>query len=276
MTNSNAVDQDVQEIEQFLQAWGQEFARAVEMFTGNEASVSCSETSSETEHVSESNAYFWRKQVFESGSAFTTWIGAEESTWSTLGNALETDANEAKSMYLEMISQAQQGVATVASMGLPQPIKCQAAEDSDLTSLNGMIAFRIAITYQDKTLSPLLYVTDRTAAAVIRGPAPIQTEDQPGAPAVNLGPSAPILERLMDLELPLSVALGRAVMPIRDVLRVTSGSMIELDRTVDDYVELIVHGTVVARGEVVSVKGNYGVRIKEIISRNDRLTLYGS
>ena len=80
----------------------------------------------------------------------------------------------------------------------------------------------------------------------------------------------------MNLELPLSVALGRAVMPIRDVLRVTSGSMIELDRTVDDYVELIVHGTVVARGEVVSVKGNYGVRIKEIISRNDRLTLYGT
>ncbi len=85
-----------------------------------------------------------------------------------------------------------------------------------------------------------------------------------------------MLERLMNLELPLSVALGRAVMPIRDVLRVTSGSMIELDRTVDDYVELIVHGTVVARGEVVSVKGNYGVRIKEIISRNDRLTLYGT
>src|SRR6185437_1454945 len=47
--------------------------------------------------------------------------------------------------------------------------------------------------------------------------------------------------------------------------------LIELDRNVGEFVDLIVHGTVVARGEVVSVKGNYGVRIKQIISRQDRL-----
>lgn len=84
---------------------------------------------------------------------------------------------------------------------------------------------------------------------------------------------SPMLERLMDLELPLSVALGRAVLPIQDILKMTSGSLIELDRGVGDYVYLMVHGTLVARGEIVSVKGNYGVRIKEIISRQDRLAL---
>ena len=84
---------------------------------------------------------------------------------------------------------------------------------------------------------------------------------------------SPMLERLMDLELPLSVALGRAVLPIQDILKMTSGSLIELDRGVGDYVDLMVHGTLVARGEIVSVKGNYGVRIKEIISRQDRLAL---
>jgi flagellar motor switch protein FliN/FliY len=95
------------------------------------------------------------------------------------------------------------------------------------------------------------------------------------APAALEGASmSPMLSRLMDLELPLSVALGRAKMPIGDVLRVTTGSLIELDRNVSDHVELIVHGTVVARGEVVSVRGNYGVRIKEIISRQDRISLY--
>jgi flagellar motor switch protein FliN len=83
----------------------------------------------------------------------------------------------------------------------------------------------------------------------------------------------PMLRRLMDLELPLAVALGRAVLPIEDILKMTSGSLIELDRSVGDYVDLMVHGTVVARGEIVSVKGNYGVRIKEIISRQDRLAL---
>jgi flagellar motor switch protein FliN/FliY len=49
--------------------------------------------------------------------------------------------------------------------------------------------------------------------------------------------------------------------------------LIELDRQIDDYVEVRVHGTVVARGEIVSIRGNYGVRIKEIISRQDRIAL---
>jgi flagellar motor switch protein FliN/FliY len=83
----------------------------------------------------------------------------------------------------------------------------------------------------------------------------------------------PMLRRLMDLELPLAVTLGRAVLPIEDILKISSGSLIELDRSVGEYVDLMVQGTIVARGEIVSVKGNYGVRIKEIISRQDRLAL---
>ena len=82
-----------------------------------------------------------------------------------------------------------------------------------------------------------------------------------------------MLSRLMDLQLPVTVLLGRAVLPIRDVLKISFGSLIELDRQIDDYVEVMVHGTVVARGEIVSVRGNYGVRIKEIISRQDRIAL---
>jgi len=84
---------------------------------------------------------------------------------------------------------------------------------------------------------------------------------------------SPMLSRLMDLQLPVTVLLGRAVLPIRDVLKISLGSLIELDRQINDYVEVMVHGTVVARGEIVSVRGNYGVRIKEIISRQDRIAL---
>jgi flagellar motor switch protein FliN/FliY len=83
----------------------------------------------------------------------------------------------------------------------------------------------------------------------------------------------PMLRRLMDLELPLAVTLGRAVLSIEDILKLTPGSLIELDRNVGEYVDLMVQGTIVARGEIVSVKGNYGIRIKEIISRQDRLAL---
>ncbi len=88
----------------------------------------------------------------------------------------------------------------------------------------------------------------------------------------NIADRGPMLHRLMDLELPLAVRLGRAKMPIQDVLKLTSGSLIELDRNVGDSVDLLVHGTVVARGEIVSQRGNYAVRIKEIVRRDDRLT----
>ncbi len=84
---------------------------------------------------------------------------------------------------------------------------------------------------------------------------------------------SPMLQRLMDLELPLAVALGSAQLPINEILKMSPGSLIELDRNVGEYVDLMVHGTTVARGEIVSVKGNYGVRIKEIISRQDRMAL---
>ncbi len=88
-------------------------------------------------------------------------------------------------------------------------------------------------------------------------------------------PVTPMLDRLMDLELPLSIALGRSSLPLREVLKMTPGYLIELDRKIGDFVDLVVYGTTIARGEVVSVKGNYGVRIKEIISRQDRLALQG-
>jgi flagellar motor switch protein FliN/FliY len=109
-------------------------------------------------------------------------------------------------------------------------------------------------------------LTDGATEAAIAPFTRVASEEQP---------LTPMLERLMDLELPLSIALGRSILPIRDVLKLTSGSLIELDRKIGESVDLVVHGTTVARGEVVSVKGNYGVRIKEIISRKDRLALHG-
>ncbi|MBV8069484.1 MAG: FliM/FliN family flagellar motor switch protein [Acidobacteriaceae bacterium] len=84
------------------------------------------------------------------------------------------------------------------------------------------------------------------------------------------------IDQLLDLELPLSVVLGRALLPIHEVLRLTTGSIIELDTKVGDAVEVMVHGKVVARGQVVSVDGNYGVRITHVTSTQDRMKLPGA
>jgi flagellar motor switch protein FliN/FliY len=68
----------------------------------------------------------------------------------------------------------------------------------------------------------------------------------------------------MDVELNVLLRFGQREMPLRDVLDLTSGSIIELDRQVDDPVELLLDGKVIARGEAVIVDGNYGLRVTEI------------
>jgi len=76
---------------------------------------------------------------------------------------------------------------------------------------------------------------------------------------------------LLDLELPLSVRFGRVQMPIERILELRPGSVVELEGSQDDQVDLLVNGSVVARGEVVAVEGHYAIRIQEIHSRDCKI-----
>ena len=77
-------------------------------------------------------------------------------------------------------------------------------------------------------------------------------------------------ERLYDVEMNVTVRFGKTQMPLRDVVRFGVGSMIELNRTVDEPVELLVNDSPFAHGEVVVIDGYYGVRITDIGSEEDR------
>jgi flagellar motor switch protein FliN/FliY len=72
------------------------------------------------------------------------------------------------------------------------------------------------------------------------------------------------LEAVLDVDLPLVVRFGRAVMPIRALSDLGPGAVIDMGRSPDDPVELLVGDRLIARGEVVIVGGNYGVRITEL------------
>lgn len=82
----------------------------------------------------------------------------------------------------------------------------------------------------------------------------------------NASQAAPLL---MGVKLPIRVLLGRTQLPLRDVVQLGSGAVIELDCSPDDHVEIMVNGRVIAHGEVVVVTGNYGVRITKIASHRD-------
>ncbi len=90
-------------------------------------------------------------------------------------------------------------------------------------------------------------------------PAPTPRED----PARNI-------ERLLDVELEVVVRFGLTQMPLRELIRIGVGSMIELNRQVDEPVELLVNNRPLARGSVVVVDGYYGVCITEIGQPEER------
>jgi len=76
--------------------------------------------------------------------------------------------------------------------------------------------------------------------------------------------SAHNLDLVMDVELDVSLRFGKRQLSLREVLELGSGSVVELDRLVDEPVELYLDGKLIARGEAVVVDGNYGLRVTEI------------
>lgn len=79
------------------------------------------------------------------------------------------------------------------------------------------------------------------------------------------------IELLLDIPLSVSVELGRTKMAIRDVLQLSPGSIVELDKLIGEPVDLLVNDNLIARGEVVVFDENFGVRITDIINPADRL-----
>ena len=79
------------------------------------------------------------------------------------------------------------------------------------------------------------------------------------------------LDILMDVKLQLNVELGRCELPIKKVLELTRGSIIELDKVAGEPVELYANGKLIAHGEVVVIDDNFGLRITNITEPDDRI-----
>ena len=94
--------------------------------------------------------------------------------------------------------------------------------------------------------------------------------DAPGATA-TAGTVESRIEVILDIDLPVVVRFGRTELPLRALTRLGPGSVIDLGRSPDDPVEVMVSNHVVARGEVVIVGGNYGIRITDVVSPTERM-----
>lgn len=209
------------------------------------------------------------------------WVAARQESWQLIGSEIlkaagleETDVEDSRSTFLETIGQTTSGLCQALSARLRREVSCAPAievatqpMDASWTRLEigldaGLTVIRVGLTAD---------VIDSIAVQSV-GVAPVNTEVKPEVlgPA-GVGGEPQTLDLLFDVELPVSVSFGRAQLPLKDIIKLTTGSIVELNRAISEPVEIIVNNCVIARGEVVVVEGNFGVRIQQVVSRQERL-----
>jgi flagellar motor switch protein FliN len=214
------------------------------------------------------------RQSFQ-GVPGSLWIAASESAWKEAAQQVlraagldDPDQATLRSTYTETLGQALSGVAQDLSSRLGREITCAAADQSS-TPRAAARWVRITLAFSNGETDIAVALEERLLEAL---------GEEESAPSVAVATAAgaqasssKTFDLLLDVELPVSVSFGRAQVALKDVIKLTTGSIVELNRSIAEPVEVIVNNCVIARGEVVVVEGNFGVRIQEVISRQERL-----
>jgi flagellar motor switch protein FliN/FliY len=79
------------------------------------------------------------------------------------------------------------------------------------------------------------------------------------------------LNLILDVAVTLALEVGRARMPIRDLLQLAPGAIVELDRLAGEPLDVLVNGVRIARGEVVVVNEKFGIRLTDVVSATERM-----
>jgi flagellar motor switch protein FliN/FliY len=227
----------------------------------------------------------WWEQPLQLGPEMTIWVAAPKHTWEYTGNVtlkaagLDTvEVVEARNTYLEILGQSLSSLARSIGGMLGREVGCGPGEEREpaatpesgaTVSLDfaGAGKHPLWIGFSPKLIAVLSLPPEarksEERATGNRGGAVQNSTDHPAAP--------PTMDLLLEVELPVSISFGKTALQMKDVLKLTTGSIVELNRNVSEPVEVLVNHCLIARGEVVVVEGNYGVRIQQIASRQDRL-----
>ena len=227
----------------------------------------------------------WWEQPFQGLPGAAVWVAAPRSTWEYAGTltlkaaGLETvETNEARNTWLEILGQSLSTLAGSIGGVLGHEVACEAGAERAPEAAPEAGA-QVPLTFGDHAQEPLWIGFSAKLATLLSHPASGAGAEAHTGPADTVGDAAlagrgelpPTMDLLLDVELPVSVSFGKTEIPMKDVLKLTTGSIVELNRGVNEPVEVLVNHCLIARGEVVVVEGNYGVRIQQIVSRNDRM-----
>jgi len=258
-----------------VERWREEFASVMEAMADHRPTMEIDPTPPK-----DAEALLWWKQPFDLAPVSAIWIGAAPATWNALAqvtlSAAGVDSSndeELRSTYLEVIRQSLGSLANSLATQMGRDVTCSNGAEEAPKDGQGLNC-RLSISVKDKALPHLaMHISHEMLAATHSAalPAPAAPETPQGELVELSSRASGTLDLLMDVEMPVSVSFGRTQVRIQDILKLITGSIIEMDRNISEPVEVIVNNCVIARGEVVVVDGNYGVRISEVMSRSDRL-----
>jgi len=110
---------------------------------------------------------------------------------------------------------------------------------------------------------------DMAAAMAMANPG-MEMPDLPATPSTSSSSDVNI-DVILDVPVTLSLEVGRTRLPIRSLLQLSQGSVVELERAAGESLDVYVNGTLVAHGEVVVVNEKFGIRLTDVISPADRI-----
>lgn len=262
-------------------AWSKEFGKALEAMADERPEMDVRQGSASVD-----GDVVWWKQVLDAAPDAAVWIGCARDAAARFGHSIlaaagidSAEEEEQKNAYLEVVRQSLGSFASVFGAQIGREVACTNGTE-EAPPRDKTIGCEIAVRRPDDPVPPLLFLMNREMLGAMPSLAvpdrsEVRSQLAPEAnemPATELSTrAASTLDLLMDVELPVSVSFGRTRVRMQEILKLITGSIIELDRTIAEPVEVIVNNCVVARGEVVVVDGNYGVRINEVMSRTERL-----
>jgi flagellar motor switch protein FliN/FliY len=212
------------------------------------------------------------QQSFSAADGPSLWIVAGRDLWEVLGRLTlevagldEVTDVDCRSTWLELVNQTVAGVA--AGIAADSGKEVSVLKGEELAAEPPDLAWHGFSVIGDSGQTGFFQAAWAPALAGV-GDANVDPER---AIATRDNAASSTFDILLDVALPVSVSFGKTSLQIREVLKLNTGSIVELDRLVADPVEVIVNNRVIARGEVVVVDGNYGVRINQLASRDERL-----
>jgi flagellar motor switch protein FliN/FliY len=225
----------------------------------------------------------WWEQPFQIAPGTVLWVATPQPSWEYAGTltlkaaGLETvETAEARNTWIEILGQSLSGLALAMGSLLGREVACEAGSER-APDENPEVAVSVSLSFGDTTLAPLWMGFSPKLISILSDPSAVERESpEPEEEERERSPSErgdipPTMELLLDVELPVSISFGKTEILMKDVLKLTTGSIVELNRGVNEPVEVLVNHCLIARGEVVVVEGNYGVRIQQIVNRQDRL-----